>query len=100
MNRRDSFEAAYAASHDLPIETFSQYRMGDTYRLPMIASHWRTWQSAMKSVEVELPSTQVLLPTIPGDFIRTMHRFGAEQWNVCLDECKAKIESSGMKVSN
>ena len=50
MNRRESFELAYAKAHDLPIETFSQYRMGDTYRLPGIASHWRTWNSAMDVV--------------------------------------------------
>lgn len=55
MNRRDTFEKAYAESHDLPIETFSQYRMGDTYRLPGIASHWRTWCAALDSVELKLP---------------------------------------------
>jgi hypothetical protein len=54
MNR-EAFEANYASSHDLPLETFSQYRMGDTYRLPGIASHWRTWCSALESVVVELP---------------------------------------------
>ena len=48
MNR-EAFEASYASSHDLPLETFSQYRMGDTYRLPGIASHWRTWQMALES---------------------------------------------------
>ena len=54
MNR-EAFEANYASSHDLHLETFSQYRMGDTYRLPGIASHWRTWQMALESVVVELP---------------------------------------------
>lgn len=49
MNRRDSFEQAYAQSHDLPTETFSQYRMGDTYRLPMIAKCWRFWNLALDS---------------------------------------------------
>ena len=50
MNR-EAFEANYASSHDLPLETFSQYRMGDTYRLPGIASHWRTWLSASGKLE-------------------------------------------------
>jgi hypothetical protein len=51
MNR-EAFEAYYASSHDLPLDTFSQYRMGDTYRLPGIASHWRTWQMALESVVI------------------------------------------------
>lgn len=50
MNR-EAFEANYASSHDLPLETFSQYRMGDTYRLPGIASHWRTWQMALECAQ-------------------------------------------------
>lgn len=41
MNRQESFEKAYADAHSLPLETFAQYRMGDTYRLPMIAKCWR-----------------------------------------------------------
>lgn len=52
---REAFEANYASSHDLPLETFSQYRMGDTYRLPGIASHYRTWCAALESVVVALP---------------------------------------------
>lgn len=51
MTRQEAFERSYAESHDLPIETFSQYRMGDTYRLPGIASHWRTWQAALDAAE-------------------------------------------------
>jgi hypothetical protein len=49
MNRRESFERSYAEAHDLPIETFSQYRMGDTYRLPMIAKCYRFWCAALDS---------------------------------------------------
>ncbi|MNQ81548.1 hypothetical protein D3C85_965730 [compost metagenome] len=60
MNR-EAFEASYASSHDLPLETFSQYRMGDTYRLPAIASHWRTWQMAIESVVVELQEENKML---------------------------------------
>lgn len=37
MNRQESFEKEYAEAHDLPVETMTQYRMGNTYRLPMIA---------------------------------------------------------------
>lgn len=55
MNRRESFEAAYADAHDMPVETFAQYRMGDTYRLPGIAKCWRFWNLAIDSVVVELP---------------------------------------------
>lgn len=44
MISRGSFEKSYAEAHDLPIETFKDYRMGDTYRLPMIAKCWRFWQ--------------------------------------------------------
>lgn len=99
MNRRDTFEKAYAESHDLPIETFSQYRMGDTYRLPGIASHWRTWCAALDDLIIVLPSQQIVHPEIPGDLARTMHRFGAERWNECLNHCKASIEAAGLKVS-
>ena len=41
MNRQEAFEKAYADAHNLPLETFAQYRMGDTYRLPLIAKCWR-----------------------------------------------------------
>jgi hypothetical protein len=57
MNR-EAFEKFYADAHDLPLETFSQYRMGDTYRLPGIASHWRTWKMALESV-VEPPKLRI-----------------------------------------
>lgn len=43
---RQEFEKAYAEAHDMPVETFAEYRMGDTYRLPMIAKCWRFWQMA------------------------------------------------------
>lgn len=90
MNRRDSFEAAYAASHDLPIETFSQYRMGDTYRLPGIASHWRTWCAALDSVVIELPKKT------DGPAISLED----DNFNWAIDECREAIEAAGLKVSN
>lgn len=49
MSSRDRFEAAYADAHDMPVETFAQYRMGDTYRLPGIAKCWRFWNLALDS---------------------------------------------------
>lgn len=53
--RREKFEQAYADAHSMPVETFHQYRMGDTYRLPGIAKCWRFWNMALDSVVVELP---------------------------------------------
>lgn len=44
--RRPEFEKAYAEAHSMRVEDFAQYRMGDTYRLPMIAKCWRFWQMA------------------------------------------------------
>lgn len=41
---REQFEKEYAEDHGMPIETFSKYRMGDSYRLPMIAKCWRFYQ--------------------------------------------------------
>jgi len=49
MSRQAAFEAAYADAHDMPVETFAQYRMGDTYRLPGIAKCWRFWNLALDS---------------------------------------------------
>ena len=55
MSRQQRFEQAYAEAHDLPIETFQAYRMGDTYRLPGIAKCWRFWNMALDSVETDEP---------------------------------------------
>lgn len=49
MNRQEQFEEAYADAHDMPLETFHQYRMGDSYRLPMIAKCWRFWQMGVEA---------------------------------------------------
>lgn len=29
MNTQEQFEKAYAEAHDMPLETFKEYRMGD-----------------------------------------------------------------------
>lgn len=46
--RREQFEQAYAEAHGMRVEDFEQYRMADTYRLPMIAKCWRFWQMAIQ----------------------------------------------------
>jgi len=89
MNR-EAFERSYAEAHDLPLETFSQYRMGDTYRLPGIASHWRTWQMALESVVVELPGK------ISNAAPYACYEGG---WNDMHDESKDAIEAAGLKVA-
>jgi len=45
MNVRELFEKEYAESHNLPPETFEQYRMGESYRLPLIAKCWRFYSA-------------------------------------------------------
>lgn len=46
MNQKERFEAFYADQHGVEIATMTQYRMGDTYRLPGIAAHYRTFKAA------------------------------------------------------
>ena len=88
MNR-EAFEKYYTEAHDLPLETFSQYRMGDTYRLPGIASHWRTWCAALESVVVELPAkTNVPAISLEDD-----------NFNWAIDECRQAIEAAGLKIA-
>jgi hypothetical protein len=47
--RREEFEKAYAEAHDMRVEDFVQYRMGDTYRLPMIAKCCR-WLPCLRKM--------------------------------------------------
>ena len=60
MNRQQAFEAIYAKQHDVPAESLVQYRFEskEGYRLPMIASHYRTYCDTLDSIVVELPVTQ------------------------------------------
>lgn len=46
MNQQERFEAFYADQHGVEIESMTQYRLADTYRLPGIAAHYRTFKSA------------------------------------------------------
>jgi hypothetical protein len=98
---REAFEASYASSHDLPLETFSQYRMGDTYRLPGIASHWRTWCAALDSVVVELPTPEtpesygVCEADDPEQYEQLEARSGAQY--SAIFKCQKAIEAAGIK---
>ncbi len=46
MNQQQRFEAFYAKQHDIDPEDVAGYRMGDSYRLPGIAAHYRTFKAA------------------------------------------------------
>ena len=46
MNQQERFEAYYADQHDIDIEDVAGYRMEDSYRLPGIAAHYRTFKAA------------------------------------------------------
>lgn len=46
MNQQERFEAFYADQHDMSRENVASYRLEDTYRLPGIASHYRTFKAA------------------------------------------------------
>lgn len=45
MNQQERFEAFYADQHGVEIESMTQYRLADTYRLPGIAAHYRTFKA-------------------------------------------------------
>lgn len=51
MSQQERFEAQYADQHDVPVKSMEQYRMGDSYRLPAMASHYRTFKAAELSME-------------------------------------------------
>lgn len=50
MNSREQFESFYCEVHQIPLETFSQYRMGESYREPMIAKCWRFWKASREAM--------------------------------------------------
>ena len=88
MSRQHKFEQAYAESHGMPVESFEQYRMGDTYRLPGIAKCWRFWNMALDSVVVELPNNlSAKYCLLPG--------FDDLAFS---DDCREAIEAAGLKV--
>lgn len=49
IEMRRHFEAYYAEQHDIRPQEVAVYRMTDgSYRLPGIASHWRTYKRAVQ----------------------------------------------------
>jgi hypothetical protein len=50
MKTMEMFETHWADVHDLPVETLAQYRHAtkDGYRLPGMASHYRTFCAALQ----------------------------------------------------
>ena len=101
MNRREGYEAYWAAQHGVPVESLDQYRCDDErqYTIPKMASRYRVWCAALDSVVVELPDEREVLPQINGDLVRTLHSFGSEQWNECLGGCRKSIAVAGLKVT-
>jgi hypothetical protein len=51
MNQQARFEAFYAKQHDIDPEDVAGYRLGDTYRLPKMAAHYRTFKAAEAQLE-------------------------------------------------
>jgi len=53
MNRREGFEAYWAAQHGIPVESLAQYRCDDErqYTLPKMASRYRVWCAALDCKE-------------------------------------------------
>lgn len=56
MNQQERFEAFYADQHGVPVESMAKYRMGDSYRLPAIAAHYRTFKAAEDGVNDQEPA--------------------------------------------
>ncbi len=46
MNQQERFEAFYAKQHDIDPEDVAGYRIEETYGLPKIAAHYRTFKGA------------------------------------------------------
>lgn len=56
MTQQERFEAFYAKQHDIDPEDVAGYRMGDSYRLPGIAAHSRTFKAAEDGVNEQEPA--------------------------------------------
>lgn len=54
MNQQERFEAFYADQHGVEIESMTQYRLEDAYRLPGIAAHYRTFKAAEDLFELRI----------------------------------------------
>lgn len=88
MTSREQFEKTYAEAHGQPLDDFAKYRMGDSYRLPMIAKCWRFWVASRTEIEVELPESQ------------EVSGYEDVGYNSALVDCAAAIESLGLKVKS
>ena len=85
---RRCFEQFWAEQHELRPQDVAEYRMTDgSYRLPGIASHWRTYKRACEDLRgevVELPSDQCL----------AIHSYDAIQTK---QYCQRAMEAAGVK---
>lgn len=59
--RQTKFEIIWADNHSVPVETMAQYRFEDrdSYRMPDMASHYRTFCAAVEVFESELPMIMI-----------------------------------------
>lgn len=96
MNSREQFEMFYCESHQIPLETFSQYRMGESYREPMIAKCWRFWKASRESIEIDLPAKISAHNMMANGHVRTE----AEHYDEAIDDCRSSIEAYGLKVKS
>lgn len=89
--RMEKFEALWSVRHDLPAESLAQYRFEsrEGYRLPELAAHYRTFVSALDSIEIRLP---VLNP----EMFSCNVVFGHEKARA---EAEKAIKSAGLKVA-
>lgn len=92
MNSRDQFEQTYCEAHQIPLETFSQYRMGESYREPLIAKCWRFWRASRESIVVDLH----------GGYDPYRANGDPDMLNVndTIQECRESIEAQGLRVKS
>ena len=99
MSRQINFEQAYAEAHDMPVDTFEAYRMGDTYRLSGIAKCWRFWNMALDSVVIELPELRGDSDADDIAGVGLVIPMFDRGYDESLDECRSAIEAAGLKVA-
>lgn len=96
MTRQESFEKHWAETHDVPVETMAQYRWKDQdgYRLPGMASHYRTFCAALDSVVISLPEAERDTDGMHSQYDTEVMR--RETHNEVLFECRKSIEQAGV----
>lgn len=77
MNQQERFEAYYADQHGVPVESMTAYRLADTYRLPGIAAHYRTFKAAEQTFQPRVHPWMIACfgELISGDRQERNHRF-------------------------